>query len=328
MPITARKDIRNVALIAHIDHGKTTLVDSLLKQSNIFASYEQVGELILDSNELEREKGITILAKNTAIQYKGVTINLIDTPGHVDFGGEVERVLSMADGCLLLVDAAEGPMPQTRAVLKQALALGLHLIIVINKLDKKNAAPVWALEATHDLMLEVATEPHQLDAPVLYTNGRQGTATTDLKVPGVNLEPLLDAVLDFIPIPVGLEEAGLQLLVSSLDDNSSRGRLALGRIRRGTIRKGQEVVVSAMTGWTGRQTITGILKWQGLKQIEVLEATIGDIVAVFGLPEVNIGDTICSLENPLALPRIEVGEPTLKMQFSVNKAPFVEQSKN
>ena len=322
MSLIERNDLRNVAIIAHIDHGKTTLVDSLLKQTNSFSNHEQVGELILDSNDLEREKGITILAKNTSIQYQGITLNLIDTPGHADFGGEVERVLSMADGCLLLVDAAEGPMPQTRVVLRQALQLGLRPVIVINKLDRTNADPGLALEATHDLLLDLATHPAQLDAPVVFANGRQGTATTDLTVPGRNLDPLLDAIVAHVPVPRGDPALGLQLLVSSLDDDPYRGRLALGRVHRGTVRKGQDVVVATEEGWSGRQEITGILVWQGLHQVEVPEATVGDIVAVFGLPEVTIGDTISAVEEPAALPRIEVREPTIRMQFSVNVSPF------
>src|ERR1700716_2578978 len=198
---TRRADLRNVAIIAHVDHGKTTLVDALLKQSHVFAAHEQVGELIMDSNDLEREKGITILAKTTSVRYRGVTLNIIDTPGHADFGGEVERVLGMADGCLLLVDAAEGPMPQTRVVLRQALALGLRPIILINKLDRPNARPAEALEATHDLLLELATDSAQLDAPVLWTNGRDGTASADLTTPGSDLQPLLDAILEHVPPP-------------------------------------------------------------------------------------------------------------------------------
>src|SRR5437660_12562360 len=209
-----RQDLRNVAIIAHVDHGKTTLVDALLKQSHVFAAHEQVGELIMDSNVLEREKGITILAKNTSIRYHGVKINIIDTPGHADFGGEVERVLGMAEGCLLLVDAAEGPMPQTRVVLRQALELGLRPIILINKLDRPNARPAEALEATHDLLLALATEPAQLDAPVLWTNGREGTASADLTTPGRSLQPLLDAILEFVPPPCVDLDGPLQMVIS------------------------------------------------------------------------------------------------------------------
>ena len=322
MSIIERNDIRNVAIIAHIDHGKTTLIDALLKQTHSFADHEQVGELIMDSNDLERERGITILAKNTSIRYHDVTLNVIDTPGHADFGGEVERVLSMADGCLLLVDAAEGPMPQTRVVLRQALLLGLRPVIVINKLDRTNADPNVALEATHDLLLELATDAAQLDAPVIFATGRAGTASTSLNVPGVNLEPLLDAIVAHVPAPRGDPSLSLQLLVSSLDDDPYRGRLALGRVQRGTLTRGQEVVVASADGWSGRQAITGILVWRGLHQIEVPEARVGDIVAVFGLSEVNIGDSICAADSPEALPRIEVGDPTLRMQFTVNTSPF------
>ena len=322
MSIIERNDIRNVAIIAHIDHGKTTLIDALLKQTHSFADHEQMGELIMDSNDLERERGITILAKNTSIRYHDVTLNVIDTPGHADFGGEVERVLSMADGCLLLVDAAEGPMPQTRVVLRQALLLGLRPVIVINKLDRTNADPNVALEATHDLLLELATDAAQLDAPVIFATGRAGTASTSLNVPGVNLEPLLDAIVAHVPAPRGDPSLSLQLLVSSLDDDPYRGRLALGRVQRGTLTRGQEVVVASADGWSGRQAITGILVWRGLHQIEVPEARVGDIVAVFGLSEVNIGDSICAADSPEALPRIEVGDPTLRMQFTVNTSPF------
>jgi GTP-binding protein len=322
MPVIERNDIRNVAIIAHIDHGKTTLIDALLKQTHSFEDHEQVGELIMDSNDLERERGITILAKNTSIRYHDVTLNVIDTPGHADFGGEVERVLSMADGCLLLVDAAEGPMPQTRVVLRQALQLGLRPVIVINKLDRTNADPNVALEATHDLLLELATDAAQLDAPVIFATGRAGTATTSLNVPGVNLEPLLDAIVAHVPAPRGDPELSLQLLVSSLDDDPYRGRLALGRVQRGTLTRGQQVVVGTADGWSAQQAITGILVWRGLHQLEVPEATVGDIVAVFGLPEVNIGDSICAADSPEALPRIEVGDPTLRMQFTVNTSPF------
>src|SRR5246127_4197788 len=243
-----RHDLRNVAIIAHVDHGKTTLVDALLKQARVFAAHEQVGDLILDSNDLEREKGITILAKTTSIRYHGVKLNIIDTPGHADFGGEVERVLGMADGCLHLVDAAEGPMPQTRVVLRQALALGLRPIIVVNKLDRANARPDETVEATHDLLLELATDPAQLDAPVLYTNGREGTATADLRVPGITLEPLFDAILEHVPPPQGAPDGPLQLLVSALDHDTYQGRLAIGRVHRGRLRVGQGVVLCTADG--------------------------------------------------------------------------------
>src|SRR5437588_1429109 len=320
--VTRRADLRNVAIIAHVDHGKTTLVDALLKQSHVFAAHEQVGELILDSSDLEREKGITILAKTTSIRYRGIKINIIDTPGHADFGGEVERVLGMADGVLLLVDAAEGPMPQTRVVLRQALVMGLLPIIVINKLDRVNARPAEALEQTHDLLLELATDAAQLDAPVVWTNGRAGTATRDLTVAPVSLEPLLDAILEHVPAPSGDPEAPLQVMVSALDDDPYRGRLALGRVVRGRIRSGQSVVLGTAAGWSQRYQINGMLAWEGLQRVDVDSAAAGDIITLFGLADVAIGDTIADADQSEALPRIEVGEPTLRMQFSVNASPF------
>ncbi|TMG39235.1 MAG: translational GTPase TypA [Chloroflexi bacterium] len=317
-----RDDLRNVAIIAHVDHGKTTLVDALLKQSHVFAAHEQVGELIMDSNVLEREKGITILAKTTSIRYKGVKINIIDTPGHADFGGEVERVLGMADGCLLLVDALEGPMPQTRVVLRQALALGLAPIIVINKIDRVNARPAETVEATHDLLLELAQHADQLNAPVIYTNAREGTATSDLRHPGTTLEPLLDALLAHIPAPLADTAGSLQLLVSNLDHDNYSGRLAIGRIRRGRIRPGQEVVVISDGGIGPRQRVATVLTVEALQRKPAEEATAGEIVYLTGLEDVAVGDTVADADNPEPLPRLEVGEPTLRMQFSVNQSPF------
>jgi GTP-binding protein len=322
MATAVRDDLRNVAIIAHVDHGKTTLVDALLKQSRVFAEHEQVGELILDSNDLEREKGITILAKNTSVRYRGVKLNIIDTPGHADFGGEVERVLGMADGCLLLVDAAEGPMPQTRVVLRQALALGLRPIIVVNKIDRTNARPDETVEAVHDLLLELATHSDQLDAPVIYTNGREGTATRDLRVAGTTLEPLLDTVLEHVPPPRVVVDGPLQLLVSALDHDSYRGRMAIGRVVRGSIASGQQVVLCGADSVSPRQRIAQLLTVEALERLPVDEARAGEIVIVTGLPEVAIGDTIADPDVPEALPRLEVGEPTLRMQFSVNASPF------
>jgi len=319
---TRRKDLRNVAIIAHVDHGKTTLVDGLLKQSHVFAAHEQVGELILDSNDLEREKGITILAKTTSIRYRGIKINIIDTPGHADFGGEVERVLGMADGCLLLVDAAEGPMPQTRVVLRQALALGLRPIIVVNKIDRPNAQPQETIDATHDLLLELAHTPEQLEAPVIYTNGREGTATIDLALPGTTLAPLLETIVDHVPPPLADPLGPLQLLVSNLDHDNHIGRLAIGRIGRGTARIGQPVVVCAETGVMAPQRITGLFTVEALERRPAEEVTAGEVVYIAGVPGVCVGDTITDPEQPEALPRIHVGEPTLRMQFSVNQSPF------
>jgi GTP-binding protein len=317
-----RADLRNVAIIAHVDHGKTTLVDAMLKQSHVFAAHEQVGELIMDSNALEREKGITILAKTASIRYRGVKINIIDTPGHADFGGEVERVLGMADGCLLLVDAVDGPMPQTRVVLRQALALGLSPIIVINKIDRPNARPAETVEATHDLLLELAQHSDQLNAPVLYTNGRAGTATADLRYPGSTLEPLLDALLNHVPAPLSDTAGFLQLMVSNLDHDNYSGRLALGRIARGLLRTGQEVVCFTADGIGPRQRIASVLTVEALERKPTEEAAAGEIVYLAGLPDVAVGDTVADAEHPEPLPRLEVGEPTLRMQFSVNQSPF------
>jgi GTP-binding protein len=288
----------------------------------VFAEHEQVGELIMDSNDLEREKGITILAKNTSVRYRGIKLNIIDTPGHADFGGEVERVLGMADGCLLLVDAAEGPMPQTRVVLKQALALGLRPIIVVNKIDRANAQPDETVEAVHDLLLELATDSEQLDAPVIYTNGREGTATRDLRIAGTTLEPLLDTVLEHVPPPRVVLDGPLQLLVSALDHDSYIGRMAIGRVVRGSVASGQPVVLLGADGASTRQRIGQVLVVEALERMPVESASAGEIVIVTGLAEVGIGDTIADSESPEALPRLEVGEPTLRMQFSVNASPF------
>jgi GTP-binding protein len=321
-PLPSRDDLRNLAIIAHVDHGKTTLVDAMLKQAHVFSGHEQVGELILDTGDLEREKGITILAKTTSIRYRGVKLNIIDTPGHADFGGEVERVLGMADGCLLLVDAVEGPMPQTRVVLGQALALGLRPILVVNKIDRANARPAETVEATHDLLLELAREPEQLDAPLVYTNAREGTATTDLQRPGTTIHPLLDAILAHIPPPRGDPAGPLQLMVSNLDHDPHVGRLAIGRVARGGIRPGQWVVCCTARGTTGPHRVGSVLSVEALRRIPVDAAEAGDIVHVTGLPEVAIGDTIADVDRPEPLPRLEVGEPTLRMELSVNASPF------
>ena len=297
-------------------------MDALLKQSHVFAAHEQVGELIMDSNVLEREKGITILAKTTSIRYRGIKINIIDTPGHADFGGEVERVLGMADGCLLLVDALEGPMPQTRVVLRLALELGLAPIIVVNKIDRVNARPAETVEMTHDLLLELAKHPDQLNAPVIYTNARAGTATVDLRHPGTTLEPLLDALLAQVPPPKGDPLGPLQLLVSNLDHDNHIGRLAIGRIARGTIRQGQDVVRCSESGIGPPQRITTLLTVEALQRREADTAQAGEIVYLAGLPDIAVGDTVADAEHPEPLPRLEVSQPTLRMQFSVNQSPF------
>ncbi len=324
MPHVTRDDIRNVAIIAHVDHGKTTLVDGLLKQSNIFRKNEAVGTLIMDSNDLEREKGITILAKNTAVIYKGIKINIIDTPGHADFGGEVERVLNMADGCLLLIDSVDGPMPQTRFVLTKAFEMGLKPIVVINKIDRPTARPEVVLNMTQDLFLELATDAEQLDFPVVYAIAKEGKAalTPEDTIDAPDLGPLFETILTNVPPPMIEENAPLQLLVTSLDYNSHLGRIGVGRISRGTIKAGTQVSRITRDGKVSRQKITQIFTFQGLSKREVDEASAGDIITFAGITDVSIGETISDLENPEALPVIDVEEPTLQLTFGVNTSPF------
>ena len=303
-----RNDIRNIAIIAHVDHGKTTMVDALLKQSHIFRENQAVTDCIMDSNPQERERGITIMAKNTAVTYKGVKINIIDTPGHADFSGEVERVISMADGCLLMVDAVEGPMPQTKYVLKQALKNGLKPIVVINK--------------TQDLFMELATTADQLDFPVLYASGRQGiVATKPYLSAASDASALFECIIDKIP-PPRIEEGPFQMLVSNLDYDSHKGKICIGRIFRGKIAPHNRAVCLYADGSQRSFEIAEVLTYMGLKRIEVLEAEAGDIVAVTGVSEANIGDTLASPEQPEALPRIEIGEPTVEMTIAVNTSPF------
>ncbi len=317
-----RDDIRNVAIIAHVDHGKTTLVDGLLKQSHIFRDNQQVGELIMDSNELERERGITILAKNTAITYRDIKINIIDTPGHADFGGEVERVLNMADGCLLLVDAVEGPMPQTRFVLKKALELGLRPIVVINKIDRRDARIQQVLDWTQDLFLELATRDDQLDFPVLYAIAREGIARRAPGDTNTDLEPLFEAIVNVVPAPVVEEGAPFQMLVTTLDYDDYKGKYAIGRITRGRVRSGMAVAHLSREGEMKRGRVGQVFTWRGLARVEVEEASAGDIVALTGIADANISDTIADFDNPEALPTLAIEEPTLKMTFGVNTSPL------
>ena len=316
-----RHDLRNVAIIAHVDHGKTTLVDALLKQSHTFRENQEVGRLIMDSGDLEREKGITILAKNTAVLHGDVTINIIDTPGHADFGGEVERVLGMADGCLLLVDAAEGPMPQTRFVLRKAFEVGLRPILVINKLDRPLADPKRALEAAHDLFLELAENADQLDIPVLYAIASEGRAGETPEALGDDLEPLFKAILRYVPPPV-VEEGPLQVLVANLGYDDYTGRQAIGRVFRGEVRPGDTVAVLRGDGTESRGRLTKVMLHRGLGQQAVEVARSGDIVVLTGLDDVTIGDTVADPEHPDALPRIAIEEPTVRMTFAVNDSPF------
>ncbi len=316
-----RNDIRNIAIIAHVDHGKTTLVDALLKQSHVFRDNHKVGELVMDQNALEREKGITIMAKNTAVMYREVKINIIDTPGHADFGGEVERVISMADGCLLLVDSVEGPMPQTRFVLRHAFNRGLVPIVVINKIDRRNARVTEVLRLTQDLFLDLATRVEQLDFPVLYASGKEGTVTSDPSAGGVDVSPLFDTILTRVP-PPQKEDGPFQMLVSNLDFDNHKGKIAIGRIWRGRVAPRDPVVCIRADNTMARYEIAEVLTHLGLARLEATGAEAGDIVAVTGLREVAIGDTLTSPECIEALPRIEVGEPTVEMTVGVNTSPF------
>jgi GTP-binding protein len=321
-PLTTRDDVRNVAIIAHVDHGKTTLVDAMLKQSHIFRENQAVGELILDSNALERERGITILAKNTAIIFQGVKINIIDTPGHADFSGEVERVLNMADGALLLVDALDGPMPGTRFVLTKALDLGLKPLVIINKIDRPHARIAAVYEAVQDLFLELATHVDQLDFAVVYTNARAGQASLDPARLSPNISPLLDAILREIPAPVVDLEGGFQLLVANIAYDEYVGRAAIGRVRRGRLRVGEPVVCIGAEGAPVRLKAIQMFAFEGLKRVPIEEARAGDVIVIAGLENVQIGDTIASVDAPEALPRLEVEAPTVKMTIGVNTSPL------
>ncbi len=320
--LITREDIRNVAIIAHVDHGKTTLVDGMLKQSHIFRDNQYVGELIMDTNDQERERGITILAKNTAIIYRGIKINIIDTPGHADFGGEVERVLNMADGCILLIDAVEGPMPQTRFVLQKALELNLQPIVVINKIDRRDARIDQVSEWTQDLFLEMATREEHLNFPILYAVGRDGVAMYHPDDERRDLQPLFDTIVNTIPAPVVDPDAPLQMLVAALDYDDYKGRYAIGRVVRGRVEANTFVAHINHDGVVTRVKINMVLTYKGLQRVEVTEALAGDIVALTGIPEINIGETIADVEYPEALPTIPITAPTLKMTFGVNSSPF------
>ena len=317
-----REDLRNIAIIAHVDHGKTTLVDALLKQSNVFRENESVGTLILDSNPLEREKGITIMAKNAAVDYKGVRINIIDTPGHADFGGEVERVLNMADGCLLLIDAVEGPMPQTKFVLRKALEIGLHAIVVINKIDRPNARLAEVLDETQTLFLDLATADHQLDFPVIYANARDGFAGRESTVSSGSMAVLFDTILEHIPGPLTDEDAPFRMLATTLAYDTYRGRTAIGRIVDGVIRPAEMITRWRHDGSTSSHRIAQVFGFTGLARVELTEARAGDIVALTGIPDVLIGETISNPEATIPLPPITIEEPAMKMTFRVNDSPF------
>ncbi|NER21320.1 MAG: translational GTPase TypA [Symploca sp. SIO1B1] len=314
--------IRNVAIIAHVDHGKTTLVDALLKQSGIFREGQEVPDCVMDSNDLERERGITILSKNTAVHYKDTLINIVDTPGHADFGGEVERVLGMVDGCILIVDANEGPMPQTRFVLKKALEKGLRPIVVVNKIDRPQADPYGAIDKVLDLFLELGADDDQCEFPYLFASGLEGYAKEDLDTKGVDMQPLFEAIVHHVPPPVGDSTKPLQLQVTTLDYSEYLGRIVIGRIHNGTIKAAQTAALVKETGDIVKGKISKLMGFEGLNRIELKEASAGNLVAVAGFADANIGETITCPQEPQALPLIKVDEPTLQMTFSVNDSPF------
>jgi GTP-binding protein len=314
--------IRNIAIIAHVDHGKTTLVDAMLRQSGTFRANEAVTERVMDSNDLEKERGITILAKNTAIHYKHSKINIVDTPGHADFGGEVERALKMVDGVVLLVDASEGPLPQTRYVLSKALEAKLTPIVVINKIDRPDARTQEVLNEVYDLFIDLDADESVLEFPVIYTNGKLGTATMDLNVPGTDLQPLFELIFNTIPAAPGTADGDLQVLVTNLDYSDYLGRLAIGRVFNGTLKAGQEISLSKLDGKIETVKITKLFTFDGLKRIDTDETTVGDIIAVAGIPGITIGESFCAMENPKPLPIIKIDEPTIAIVFSVNNGPF------
>ncbi|MFN8987666.1 MAG: GTP-binding protein, partial [Burkholderiales bacterium] len=319
--------LRNIAIIAHVDHGKTTLVDKLLHQAGTFAAHQHIAERVMDSNDLEKERGITILAKNTAIDFEGVHINIVDTPGHADFGGEVERVLSMVDGVLLLVDAVEGPMPQTRFVTKKALALGLKPIVVVNKIDRDGARPDWVVNHTFDLMDKLGATEAQLDFPVVYASALNGWATMDLTQKPNDMRALFEAVLKYVPEPVGNPDEPLQLQISALDYSTYVGRIGIGRVRRGRIKGAQDVMlmVGGESGTRKKVRVNQVQGFQGLNKVPLEVAEAGEIVLITGIEDLAIGCTIADLEKPEALPTMGVDEPTLTMNFMVNSSPLAGQ---
>ncbi len=313
---------RNIAIIAHVDHGKTTLVDAMLHQSGVFRANERVQERAMDNTELERERGITIMAKNTAIHYGDLLINIVDTPGHADFGGEVERTLTMVDGVLLLVDASEGPLPQTRFVLRKALEQRLKPIVVINKIDRHDARPAEVLDEIYDLFIDLDATEDQIDFPVLYANGKAGTASLDAALPGENLRPLLDAIVEHMPPPTGDADAPLQVLVSNLDSSEYLGRIAIGRILNGRVGLGDEIAVSKIDGQIERTRVTKLYTFDGLRRVEVKAAAAGDVICLAGIDDITIGETITDSESPRPIPPLHVDEPTVSMIFGINTSPM------
>lgn len=317
-----RTKIRNVAIIAHVDHGKTTLVDALLRQGNVFRANQEFAERVMDSNDLERERGITIVSKNTAVSFRDYKINIVDTPGHADFGGEVERVMSMVDGVLLLVDAVDGPMPQTRFVTSKALAMGHKAIVVVNKIDRADARPDWVVDQTFDLFVELGADEHQLDFPVIFTCARQGTATTDLHIEGVNLNPLFETILSHLSPPDGDPDAPLQMLVSNLDYDDYRGRMAIGRIYNGRVQSGDTVAVMSREGEIRPGKVVSSFVFEGLKKVEQPCVKAGEICILSGMNDISIGETIADRNDPRPIPPIHIEEPTLRMAFGVNTSPL------
>ncbi len=322
-----REDVRNIAIIAHVDHGKTTLVDELLKQSGVFRENQAVAERVMDSGDIERERGITILSKNTAVTYKGCKINIIDTPGHADFGGEVERVLKMVNGVILVVDAFEGAMPQTRFVLRKALELGLPVIVCVNKIDRPEARPAEVVDEVLELFLDLDADDAQLDCPFVYASAKTGTATLDLDVPGKDMEPLFETILDYIPAPEGDPGAGTQVLISTIDYNEYVGRIGVGKVDNGSVKVNQEVVIVNHhdPDKIRKVKVSKLYEFDGLNQVEVSEAAIGSIVAISGISDIHIGDTLCSPENPTPIPFQKISEPTIAMHFIVNDSPLAGQ---
>lgn len=322
-----REDVRNIAIIAHVDHGKTTLVDELLKQSGVFRENQEVAERVMDSNDIERERGITILSKNTAVTYKNTKINIIDTPGHADFGGEVERVLKMVNGVVLVVDAFEGAMPQTRFVLKKALELSLPVIVCINKIDRPEARPNEVIDEVLELFIDLDANEDQLECPFVFASAKQGFAKLKMEDPDVDMKPLFETIIDYIPAPEGDPEADTQVLISTIDYNDYVGRIGVGKVDNGTIKVNQDVVLSNYHDPenTKRVKISKLYEFEGLNKVEVNEATVGSIVAISGIADISIGDTICSIENPKPIPFQKISDPTISMQFMVNDSPLAGQ---
>ena len=325
--ITERKDIRNIAIIAHVDHGKTTIVDELLKQSGVFRANQEVAERVMDSNDIERERGITILSKNTAIQYKDTKINIIDTPGHADFGGEVERVLKMVNGVILVVDAFEGAMPQTKFVLKKALELSLPVVVCVNKIDRPEARPDEVVDEILELFIDLDADEEQLDCPFIFASAKEGYAKASLEDDSTTMQPLFEAIIDYIPAPTGDPDADTQVLISTIDYNDYVGRIGVGKVDNGSVRVNQEVVIvnAHDPEKCNRVKISKLYEFEGLNRVEVEKADIGSIVAISGISDIHIGDTLCSPENPQAIPFQKISEPTISMNFMVNDSPLAGQ---